>query len=97
MDGKPLNQKTINRRVINVLHGMRSQGAVIQMKKGDWPRTIEKKVEAYQPEELSHLFCGLRPEGAGDLSNLPVHWIPGAGDRQSGMVGHRSQEIGGSR
>lgn len=62
VDGKPLNQKTINRRVINVLHGMRSQGAVIQMKKGDWPRTIEKKVEAYQPEELATFFAACDPK-----------------------------------
>jgi hypothetical protein len=46
VDDRPLNQKTINRRVIIMLHAMRSQGAVILMKKGDWPKTIEKKVES---------------------------------------------------
>ncbi len=55
--GRPLNQKTINRRVIIMLHAMRSQGAVIVMKKGDWPKTIEKKVEIYQPEELKAFFA----------------------------------------
>jgi hypothetical protein len=53
VDGKPLNQKTINRRVIIMLHAMRIQGAVILMNKGDGPKTIEKKVEMYQPEELN--------------------------------------------
>ena len=48
VDGKPLNQKTINRRVIIMLHAMRSQGAVILMNKGDWPKTIEKKVESHR-------------------------------------------------
>jgi integrase/recombinase XerD len=61
-EGFPLNQKTINRRVIIMLNAMRSQGAVIEMKKGDWPKTIDKKIETYQPEELAIFFlkCDLR-------------------------------------
>jgi integrase/recombinase XerD len=62
VDGRPLNQKTINRRVIIMLHAMRSQGAVITMNKGDWPRTIDKKVEMYQPEELNPFFAACDPE-----------------------------------
>jgi len=62
VDGRPLNQKTINRRVIIMLHAMRSQGAVIIMNKGDWPKTIDKKVEMYQPEELKPFFAACDPE-----------------------------------
>lgn len=62
VDGKPLNQKTINRRVIIMLNAMRSQGATIEMKKGDWPKTIEKKIEIYQPEELKAFFAACNPE-----------------------------------
>jgi hypothetical protein len=62
VDGKVLNQKTINKRVMVMLGAMRSQGAVIEMKKGDWPKTIEKKVEIYQPEELTKFFAGCEPE-----------------------------------
>ena len=62
VDGRPLNQKTINRRVIIMLHAMRSQGAVIIMNKGDWPKTIEKKVEMYQPEELKPFLAACDPE-----------------------------------
>lgn len=62
VDGRPLNQKTINRRVIIVLQAMRSQGAVIVMRKGDWPRTIEKKVEIYQPEELKAFLAACTPD-----------------------------------
>jgi integrase len=62
VDGMPLNQKTINRRVIIMLHAMRSQGALIIMKKGDWPKTIDKKVEIYQPEELKPFFAACNPE-----------------------------------
>jgi integrase len=60
LKGRALNQKTINKRVIIMLNAMRSQGAVIEMKKGDWPKTIDKKVEIYQPEELSAFLaaCG---------------------------------------
>jgi integrase len=62
LDDKPLNQKTINRRVIIMLQAMRSQGAVITMNKGDWPKTIDKKVEIYQPEELKPFFAVCNPE-----------------------------------
>ena len=57
VDGRPLNQKTINRRVIIMLNAMRSQGAVIEMRKGDWPKTVDKKIEIYQPEELKRFFA----------------------------------------
>jgi integrase/recombinase XerD len=62
VDGKPLNQKTINRRVIIMLNAMRGQGAVIEMKKGDWPKTIDKKIEIYQPEELKAFFAACNPD-----------------------------------
>jgi hypothetical protein len=54
--GNPINQKTINKRVIIMLNAMRSQGARIEMRRGDWPKTIEKRVEIYQPEELNRFF-----------------------------------------
>ena len=57
VDGRPLNQKTINRRMIIMLHARRSQGAVIVMNKGDWPKSIDKKVEMYQPEELNEILA----------------------------------------
>jgi len=60
--GVPLNQKTINKRVIVMLNAMRSQGATIEMKRGDWPKTVEKKVEIYQPEELNRFFAACTPE-----------------------------------
>lgn len=62
VDGKALNQKTINKRVMVMLGAMRSQGAMIEMKKGDWPKSIEKKVEIYQPEESTKFFAGCEPE-----------------------------------
>ena len=51
------NQKTINRRVIVTLTAMRGAGARIELRKGDWPKTIEKKIEIYQPEELEKFFA----------------------------------------
>jgi integrase/recombinase XerD len=60
--GRALNQKTINKRVIIMLNAMRSQGAVIEMKKGDWPKTVDKKIEMYQPEELKAFFAACDPE-----------------------------------
>jgi integrase len=52
-----LNQKTINRRVIVMLNAMRGAGASIELRKGDWPKTIEKKIEIYPPEELKKFFA----------------------------------------
>jgi integrase/recombinase XerD len=62
VNGQALNQKTINKRVIIMLNAMRSQGAAIEMKRGDWPKTVEKKVEIYQPEELNRFFAACTPE-----------------------------------
>jgi hypothetical protein len=56
VDGQPLNQKTINRRVIFLRHAMRNQGATITMIKGDWPKTIDKKIRKYEQEELAAFF-----------------------------------------
>jgi len=93
VDGKPLNQKTINRRVIIMLNAMRSQGAVIEMKKGDWPKTIDKKIEIYQPEELKAFFAacnsderlifqvflctGFREREVATLTWSDIHWKEG--------------------
>ena len=52
-----LNQKTTNRRVIVMLNAMRGAGASIELRKGDWPKTIEKKIEIYQPEEMEKFFA----------------------------------------
>jgi len=68
VDGRPLNQKTINRRVIIMLHAMRSQGAVIIMNKGDWPKTIDKKVEMYS-RRAEAVFAAAIPKSV-NLSGL---------------------------
>jgi integrase len=57
-----LNQKTINKRVIVMLQAMRAAGATIDLRKGDWPKPIEKKVEIYQPEELKQFFTTCNDE-----------------------------------
>ena len=51
------NQKTINRRAIVMLNAMRGAGARIELRKGDWPKTIDKKIEIYQPEEFEKFFA----------------------------------------
>jgi integrase/recombinase XerD len=57
-----LNQKTINKRVIVMLQAMRRAGATIQLHKGDWPRTVDKRVEIYEREELTRFFKACNPE-----------------------------------
>lgn len=57
-----LNQKTINKRVIVMLQAMRRAGANIQLHKGDWPRTIDKRIEIYEREELTRFFKACTPE-----------------------------------
>lgn len=53
-----LNQKTINRRVIVMLTAMRGAGAQIALRKGDWPKTVEKKIESIN---LKNSRNSLRP------------------------------------
>jgi integrase len=60
--GEDLNQKTINKRVIVMLQAMRHAGANIQLRKGDWPRTIDKRVEIYERDELKRFFEACTPE-----------------------------------
>lgn len=57
-----LNQKTINKRVIVMLQAIRRAGANIQLHKGDWPRTVDKRVEIYAREELARFFKACSPE-----------------------------------
>jgi integrase/recombinase XerD len=57
-----LNQKTINKHVIVTLQAMRAAGASIDLRKGDWPKTTEKKVDIYQPEELTKFFAACNDE-----------------------------------
>jgi integrase len=57
-----LNQKTTNKRVKVMLQAMRSGGAVIDLRKGDWPKTTDKKVEIYEPEELKKFFAACTDE-----------------------------------
>lgn len=57
-----LNQKSINKRVIVMLQAMRRAGANIQLHKGDWPRTIDKRVEIYELEELTRFFKACNSE-----------------------------------
>lgn len=53
---EPIEQATINKHVIVTLQAMRASGAIIELRKGDWPRVQDKKVDAYQPEELETFF-----------------------------------------
>jgi integrase/recombinase XerD len=57
-----LNQKTINKRVIIMLQAMRRAGAHIQLHRGDWPRTVDKRVEIYEPEEINRFFAACDSE-----------------------------------
>ena len=51
-----LNQKTTNRSVVVKLSAMRGAGAEIKLGKGDWPKTTDKQIEAYTPDELQRFF-----------------------------------------
>jgi len=40
---------------------MRGAGARLELKKGDWPKTTEVPVEAYEQEELKRFFAACDP------------------------------------
>jgi hypothetical protein len=72
-----LNPKTVTRRLIVALMALRNAGAMIQLKKGDWPKVTDKSVETYDKRELEKFsaaanrdndFC-LRPSFAPGSEN----------------------------
>ena len=52
-----LNQKTINKHVTVVLNMVRHHDHDIKLKRGDWPKTTEKKIEVYTEEEMEKFFA----------------------------------------
>jgi len=56
-----LNAKTVTRRLIVALMALRSSGAVITLKRGDWPKVTEKSVETYHERELLKFFAACEP------------------------------------
>lgn len=36
--------------------------AQMQLHKGDWPKTVDKRVEIYEPEELKRFSAACEPE-----------------------------------
>ena len=51
-----LDTKTVNRKLIVALMALRNAGAVIEMKRGDWPKGIEPIVEIYETKQLVAFF-----------------------------------------
>jgi integrase len=56
-----LDVKTVNRKLIVSLMALRNAGAVIQMKRGDWPKGTEPIVEIYEEKELEAFFRTCTP------------------------------------
>ena len=52
-----LDQKTTNKRVVVMLTAMRGAGAGIKLRKGDWPKTSDKHIDVYTPDELQRFFA----------------------------------------
>lgn len=52
-----LNQKTINKRVTVVLNMVRHHDHDIKLKRGDWPKTTDKKIEVYTKDEMNKFFA----------------------------------------
>jgi len=52
-----LDQKTTNKRVVVMLTAMRGAGAEIKLRRGDWPKTTDKQIEVYTPDELRRFFA----------------------------------------
>ena len=57
-----LNQKTINKRVTVMLQMIRHAGHDVKLRKGDWPKTVDKQIEVYTPDELRRFFAACTDE-----------------------------------
>ena len=85
-----LHQGSINRRIMVGLMALRNAGAVIELRKGDWPQVPESAVQIYEPEELTaffaacddteklifqtFLFTGFRAREVSTLPWLEINW-----------------------
>ncbi len=56
-----LNPKTVSRRLLVALMALRNAGAVINLKRGDWPKTTDKSVEIYEEDEMRAFFDACSP------------------------------------
>ena len=56
-----LKAPTVTRRLTVALMALRNSGAVINLKKGDWPKITEKSVQTYNERELEKFFTGCQP------------------------------------
>lgn len=56
-----LNAKTFTRRIIVALMALRNAGAVITLKRGDWPKVTERSVETYERQEMEAFFGACNP------------------------------------
>jgi len=56
-----LDTKTVNRKLIVVLMALRNSGAVIDMKRGDWPKGTEPIVQIYETKEMATFFKACTP------------------------------------
>ena len=52
-----LDQKTTHKRVVVTLTAMRGAGAEIKLRRGDRPKTADKQIEVYTPDELQRFFA----------------------------------------
>jgi len=57
-----LNQKTINRHVTVLLNMVRHNDCDIKLKRGDWPKTVEKRIEVYTEDQIRRFFAACTEE-----------------------------------
>lgn len=85
-----LNQKTTNKRVVVMLQAMRGGGADIKLRKGDWPKTADKQVEVYTPDELQKFFAACTDDERVLFSDLLADWIQVGRGRHIVLAQHSS-------
>ena len=86
--GNPINQKTINKRVIIMLNAMRSQGARIEMRRGGLAEDDREEGRDLPAGRAQPVLSCLPTGRANALPGLPLHRVPGARGGDARLAGH---------
>jgi integrase len=74
---KKLSPRTIWTKMIVVVQMLKTHGRIRLLRRGDWPRYVERVPQAYTPEQLKRFFAGCKPD-----DSLLFQFFLGSGFRE---------------
>ncbi len=93
-DVKKLSPRTICTKMMVVEQMLKTNGRSRLLRRGDWPRYVERIPQAYSPEQLKLFFAACRPDDF-LLFVLPGIRLPGEGSAVPHVAGHKPRGSAG--